>query len=166
MKKDERSFQEKLKIGNDKEELLVELFNSKGIVAKLNNEENVKDVDIELTNDNIYVDSKYLESEFMWSKQFTGIEPENCLLINKSHIESYANKELNTGKKVWVAFLIDYRSFGIYEYRFFPNSYLVHQLKNTVSWKEDKLNVDRQFGMDFKSFLDYLSKLRVIKQKY
>ncbi|MDF2534284.1 MAG: hypothetical protein K0R18_441 [Bacillales bacterium] len=162
---DSRSFEEKLKIGNDKEDLLVELLNLNGVPSKLNNEEDVKDIDIELVYDEMYVDSKYLESEFMWSMQHTGIEPENCLLINKSHVEAYAKKEANTGKKVWVAFLVDFKKFGIYEYRFFPNSYLIHKIQNSGPLKNNKLNVSRIEGKELKAFLDYVNLLRAVKGK-
>lgn len=164
MSKDKRKFSERLEIGNNKEDLLVSILNLNGIPAKLNNTENVKDVDIELTRDNMYIDSKYCESEFLWSKQFTGIEPENCFLINKTHIDSYAKKELATNKRVWIAFLIDFKKFGIYEYRFFPNSYFVHKINSGIKIKDNKINVDRTEGYTFDVFKKYINDLRDIKK--
>ncbi|MNJ90008.1 hypothetical protein D3C87_75990 [compost metagenome] len=165
MKKNDIEWKKRLKLGNDKEDLLVGTLNLNGIAARLNNVENNKDVDIELFEDELYVDSKYIETVFLWSKQFTGIEPENCLPLNKTHIESYDKKEKQSGKKVWIAFLVDFKQFGIYEYRFFPNSYFVHQLNHGLVAKDNKINVDRTKGYTFDVFKKYIGDLRKIRNK-
>lgn len=165
VKKSDKDFKESLALGHEKEKLLLEVLNLNGIPAILNNNENVRDIDIELTKDGMYVDSKYFESVFMWSKQFTGIEPENCVLINKTHVEAYEKKEKETGKRVWVVFLINFENFGIYEYRFFPNSYFVHQLKMGQPVNNNKMNVDRTKGYTLDEFKNYIGELREIISK-
>lgn len=162
---DTRSFEEKLEIGNDKEELLVEILNLSTVPARLNNEEDVKDVDIELTYDEMYVDSKYCETPFYYSKKYVGIDAEDCLTISQKHVKKYAAKEKETGKKTWVGFLVDYKDFGIYEYRFFPVSYLMYLIENNINVRNDKLHVNRREGRDLYSFLDYIKKVRKIKGK-
>jgi hypothetical protein len=161
---DTRTFAERLQVGNEKEEYLVDILNLCMVPAKLNNETVVTDVDIELTADDMYVDCKYIETPFMKAKQYTGIEADSCMLINKKHVEAYAKKEEETGKKVWVAFLVDFEVFGVHELRFVPNSYLMHQIKLGKNLNGNKLNVDKNVGRDMYSFLDYVYKMRKIKR--
>lgn len=156
--KDTRTFEEKLKIGNEKEEMLIDFLNLCGIKSKKNNETDVTDVDIELTIDNIFLDCKYLETPYHMAFRDTGIQPANCLTLKVRHINNYAKKQFETGKEVWVACIVDYIDYDIYELVFFPNSYLHNLVLQNKS--EYKLHVDRRNGIDLYEFLNYTKSKR------
>lgn len=152
---DTRTFQEKLAIGQEKEDMLVEMLNWSGFKAQLNNEEMVTDIDIELPEDSIYLDAKFLETPFYKAHQYTGILPENCLTLQSRHINAYAYKEQRTGKKVWIACFVDYKDFNVHELIFFQNS----KLKKIADKSEtnSKVHFDRRDGHSFSFFLNYLN---------
>lgn len=97
-KPDTRTFKEKLEIGNRKEEYLVDILNLSKVPAKLNNTTKVTDIDIELTNDDMYIDCKLIETPFYKAREFTGIDPDKCIPISVRHIKSYEKIETSTGK--------------------------------------------------------------------
>ncbi|AEO93928.1 gp685 [Bacillus phage G] len=165
-KKDNRTFNEKLEIGNKKEDELVEILNWCGIPARINNKENVRDIDIELTYDDMFVDCKLVETPFYKSKQYVNIDPDKCLPMNVSHIQAYDKKEKATGKKCWVAFFVNFKDFNVRELIFIPNSQLVYLVNNgLIKAHNDKVSFSREIGRDVYSFLDYVKQLRKINKK-
>lgn len=158
----EFSFEERLKMGEEKENFLLDILNLSGFEARKHNVKDIKDIDIELVNENILVDSKYMETPFYKSFEYTGIQPFNCLTVKVNHINKYAKKEKETGKEVWIACFICYKDYDIYELRFFKNSYL----KNLVDAKKAnyKLHFDRRAGKDLRFFLNYLATKRELNQ--
>lgn len=161
--KDDRSFEEKLELGNVQEDKLVEILNWCGVPAIRNNSDIVTDIDVVLTKDNMFVDSKLIETPFYKAKQYTGIDPDKCLPINVKHVRTYQRKEQLTGKRCWVAFFVDFPDFNVHELIFVPNSQLVYLIDNHPgSVANNKLNFDRTIGRDLHSFLDYLKKVRKV----
>lgn len=158
---DTRNFHEKLAIGQEKEDMLVDMLNWSGFNAKRNNEEAVTDVDIELLEDSIYLDAKLMETPFYKAKEYTGFLPENCLTMQVRHINAYAHKEQRTGKEVWVACFVDYKDFDVHQLVLFKNS----KLKELVdkSKVNTKLHFDRRDGHSFGFFLNYLDMKRKIR---
>lgn len=155
--KDTRTFEEKLKIGNEKEEMLLDVLNLSGIKSEKNNEENVKDIDIVLVDDQMFIDCKYMETPYFMAFRDTGIQPANCLTVTTRHINNYAMKQLNTGKEVWVACIVDYVDFDVYELVFFKNSYLHSLIKDKNQYK---IHFDRRDGIDLHGFLNYIKSKR------
>lgn len=163
---DTRTFEEKLLVGQKKENYLIDILNLCGVPAKLNNEDNVFDIDIELTYDDMFVDCKLIETPFIKAREFVNIDPDKCLPINVKHIKTYAEKERTTGKKAWVAFFIDFNIYNVYELVFVPNSQLLHLMNNhPEKIKNGKISFDRTIGRDMHSFLEYTKQIRKIKGK-
>lgn len=164
--KDTRTFYEKLEVGNQKEDELVEILSWCGVPAKRNNDGDVKDIDIELTYDDMFVDCKFAETPFLKAKQYVGIDADKCLPINVTHIRAYEKKERDTGKKCWIAFFIDFKKFGVHELVFIPNSQLVHFIKeHPEKIKNGRVSFSKEIGRDMHSFLDYVKQIRKIKGK-
>lgn len=162
--RDNRTFKERLKIGNEKEKYLVDILNLCGVPARLNNTRSVTDIDIELTTDDIFVDCKLIETPFYKAKEYTGIDPDKCIALNTRHIKAYQKKEKETGKKCWIAFFIDFKPFEVYELVFLPNSYVAHLVDNNLTpVVNDKINIDRTICRDVTSFLNYIKDAREIK---
>lgn len=162
-KNDTRTFQEKLSLGQEKEDMLVEMLNWSGFSARRNNEESVTDIDIELIDDFIYIDSKLMETPFYKSQQYTGITPENCLTMQVRHINAYAHKQKRTGKETWIACFVDYKDFNVHELVFFKNSKLKELVDKTGS--TTKLHFNRQNGFSFNFFLDYLNMRKTLRSQ-
>lgn len=158
-------FLERLKEGNKKEDALVDFLRLCGIEAERFNSQNVKEVDIILPKEKIYIDSKYVKTPFYSSEKYFKIHSKDCITVNVKHVESYEKKELETNSKVWVAFLIDYSNFGVYEYKFVPNSYLSFLIKNNYCVQDGKLYFNKENGRSVYEFLDYINKYRNIMSK-
>lgn len=111
------TFEERLKLGNDKELYVNDILNLSGLSSKINNIDNVKDIDL-YVNDCVYIDVKYLERVFNDSYFYTDINPCDCLMIDKIHFKNYMTKQRETNKSVWIAFFINFKEFDIFELRF------------------------------------------------
>lgn len=160
MFKDDKDFHEKLAIGLSKENMLIDILNLSGIPASKYNVENVKEIDIELHEDNLLIDCKYMLTPYHLAYSDVGIQAMNCLTFSERHIKSYEKKEELTNKKVWLACIIDYKEYDVYELRFFPNSYL----RNAgLSSKDNKIYADRRNGKNFYEFMSYVKNLKLIK---
>lgn len=159
--RDNRGFYEKLALGIEKEIMLTGMLNWSGFKARRNNEESVTDIDIELIDDNIYIDAKFMETPFHKAFQYTGIQPENCLTLQTRHIKNYADKERTTGKEVWVGCFINYADYNVHELLFFKNSKLKQLVDKQPS--AQKLHFNRKEGISFSSFLNYLNINREMK---
>jgi len=164
--KDTRTFAERLEVGNKKEVELVDILNWCGVPAKINNDDDVYDIDIELTYDNMFVDCKFAETPFYKAQQFVGIDADKCLPMTVRHIRAYEQKEKITGKKCWVAFFVDFADFDVHELVFIPNSQLVHMIDTNPGMVHNgRISFDRTIGRDMHLFLDYVKQIRKIKGK-
>lgn len=161
MFKDDKDFYEKLALGLDKENMLIDILNLSGIPASKYNIENVREVDIELHEDNIFIDCKYMMTPYHMAYSDVGIQAMNCLTFSERHIKSYEQKERLTGKKIWLACMVNYKEYDIYELRFFPNSYLSNA---ELTSKDNKIYTDRRNGKDFYWFMSYLKNLKSMKE--
>jgi hypothetical protein len=168
-------FKQRLKLGQKYEQKIVDIMNNNDIPAILNNSENVKDIDIYLYEDEIYLDSKLFSSYNSNSFDICGIKPLNCMLINTNHIYTYDKLEKETKKEVWIAFYRDISQFKINEVTFVPNSYLVYLVEQVKKGKinknllfsiknVEKLRVDNSYCRSLNDFIMYINELRKIKQ--
>jgi hypothetical protein len=164
------SFEERLEIGNDKEYYVNDILNLSGVPSRLNNLENVKDIDLYLSKDNLYMDVKYIEQFFRESKFYTDMEPEDCLIIDKRHIQVYEQKRLDTGIDVWVAFLVNFESLGIFELRFIRTEDILKLIKDEKALvrpiKERghlkmKINLNKNDCLNMIDFLMYINNQRI-----
>lgn len=164
----DRDFIERLTLGQNYEMRLKDILNDHGVPAKLNNEDNVYDIDLELYDDNMYVDSKFVKTAYTNSFKEYGILPENCMLINVNHVEKYHEKEKSTGKTVWIAFFVKYDDYKVKDLVFVPNSYLMYLINKARESKlniirDGKFRVNRTYCRSLDEFLNYIDQVREIK---
>lgn len=160
--KDTRTFQEKLTLGQEKENMLIDILNLSGFKARSYNDKEVTDIDVELVDDNILIDSKYMGTPFYSSYKYAGIQPADCLTISKKYVNIYDQKEKERGKEVWVACFVDYNNYNVYELVFFKNSYLKDLVDNSND-SNYKLHFNRNQGFSLNFFLNYLKMQRKFK---
>jgi hypothetical protein len=158
------NFLQRLELGNDKEYYVNDILNLCSIPSRLNNLKNVKDIDLYLYEHNIYVDVKYAGSSFPDSKFYADIEPSDCLIVDKRHVSNYEAKRMEENVDTWIAFLIEFDDYDVFELRFIRTEdilKLVYDEKAIVrSIKSQNrkmiINLNKNDCLTMIEFVDYL----------
>lgn len=163
-------FQQRLKIGNEKEKEVCNTLNLIGLNCKQNNLTIVTDIDLLLEDFNIIMDVKYIHTVFENSERLVNIKPYNCLPIKKKTINKYNIQRKD--KECWICFYIDFEKYSIKEIRFISLSkllYLLNQIKNTEIEESNILNIDKNDCFTAVEFFNYCKekqKLKNIKYEF
>lgn len=164
------NFLQRLELGNDKEYYVNDILNLCGISSRLNNIKDVKDIDLFLFEDNLYVDVKYSGSPFPESEFYTGIKPQNCLILDKKHVTTYEKKRKDCNVDTWIAFLIEFKEYNVFELRFIRTEKIINlifeekAIVRSIKSQNRKMiiNLDKNDCLTMMEFVDYIRGNRLI----